>query len=66
LACSDSPKDLELAGTLRGDPGSVYTFICPPGCLTGGTLIGSGLYAFKSPICQAAIHQYLLGPNEEG
>lgn len=43
IQCSDSPKDLELSGLLRGDPGSVFTFICPPGCSTGGTLIGAGL-----------------------
>lgn len=43
IQCSDSPKDLELTGVMKGDPGSVYTFICPPGCSTGGTLIGTGL-----------------------
>jgi len=65
LQCTDSPKELELQGKLKGDPGSVFTFLCPSGCDSGGTLIGAGLYAFKSPICQAAIHQFLLHPNEE-
>lgn len=64
LTCTDSVKDLELNGILKGDPGSVFTFICPAGCEAGGTLIGAGLYAFKSPICQAAIHQFIISPAE--
>lgn len=64
ILCTDSPKDLELSGKIKGDPGSVLTFLCPAGCDQGGTLIGAGLYAFKSPICQAAIHQFLIHPNE--
>lgn len=39
--CSDSPAD--LSSWIKGDAGSVYTFICPENCNSAGTLVGSGL-----------------------
>jgi len=34
--CSDSPSS--LGDWIKGDPGSVYTFICPANCEAAGTL----------------------------
>lgn len=34
--CSDSPSS--LGAWIKGDPGSVYTFICPANCNAAGTL----------------------------
>lgn len=55
--CSDSPAS--LSEWIKGDPGSVYTFICPANCNAAGTLYGTGLYRWDSPICMAAIHNYM-------
>jgi hypothetical protein len=43
ISCSDTMNS--FPSFVRGDPGSVYTFICPQDCSTGGSLVGVGLYA---------------------
>jgi len=64
ISCSTSYA--ELLPTIKGDPGSVYTFICPEGCASGGNLVGSGLYGFKSSICKAAVQQTILSNSSTG
>jgi len=56
----------ELGDYVRGDPGSVFTFISPESCASGGNLIGTGLYGFKSSICKAAIQQNQLSNSSSG
>lgn len=41
ISCSDTLDS--LSGQTKGDPGSVFTFICPKGCSDGGLLVGTGL-----------------------
>lgn len=41
ISCSDTLDS--LSSQTKGDPGSVFTFICPKGCSDGGLLVGSGL-----------------------
>jgi len=64
IDCNTSVKD--ITEFIRGDPGSVFTFICPVGCNQGGNMFGSGLYAFRSSICKAAIHVNQLSSTQEG
>lgn len=54
-----------LANYTRGDPGSIFTFECAEAnCSDKGELIGAGLYAYKSPICKAAVQQSLMDDSE--
>lgn len=64
LTCSTTANDLQ--SFIRGDPGSVFTFICPENCMAGGSLVGTGLYAYKSSICKAAIQQNVLSNSASG
>lgn len=70
LKCNDTmkslknPSDKQSERLIKGDPGSVYTFLCPAGCLQGGVLYGSGLYGFRSSICKAAIQMGYLSNTE--
>jgi hypothetical protein len=41
---------------LKGDPGTVYTLSCPPGCDKKVDVWGTGVYNGYSPVCVAAIH----------
>jgi len=64
IDCNTSMND--ITDFIRGDPGSVFTFICPVGCNQGGNMFGTGLYAFRSSICKAAIHVNQLSSSQEG
>jgi len=64
IDCNTSLKD--ITEFIRGDPGSIFTFICPIGCNQGGNMFGTGLYADRSSICKAAIHVNQLSSSEEG
>lgn len=70
LKCNDTMKSLKRPGDkesqrlIKGDPGSVYTFLCPAGCVQGGSIYGTGLYAFRSSICKAAIQMGYLTNTE--
>jgi hypothetical protein len=41
---------------LKGDPGTVYTLSCPPGCDKKADVFGTGVYNGYSAVCVAAIH----------
>ena len=41
---------------LKGDPGTVYTLSCPPGCDKKVDVVGTDVYGKYSPVCAAAIH----------
>jgi hypothetical protein len=41
---------------LKGDPGTVYTLSCPPGCDKKANVVGTDVYGHYSPVCVAAIH----------
>lgn len=36
--------------------GSTFTFLCPAGALSGGSVWGTDVYTYDSSICKAAIH----------
>mmetsp|Transcript_60213 Transcript_60213/g.51010 ORF Transcript_60213/g.51010 Transcript_60213/m.51010 type:complete len:134 (-) Transcript_60213:125-526(-) len=64
ISCSDTLDSLSLQ--TKGDPGSVFTFVCPRGCQEGGLLVGSGLYSSSSSVCKAAIQSGVLTNTEMG
>lgn len=41
ISCSDTMNS--FTSLVKGDPGSVFTFLCPQDCSTGGSLVGAGL-----------------------
>lgn len=41
IDCGTSINDIR--DFVRGDPGSLFTFLCPEGCAAGGGLVGSAL-----------------------
>lgn len=56
----------DIENFIRGDPGSIFTFECEESnCADKGQLIGTGLYAYKSPICKAAVQQSLMDDSEK-
>jgi len=62
INCGTSINDIR--DFVKGDPGSLFTFICPEGCAAGGGLVGSALYSYKSSICKAGIQQGILSNSE--
>ncbi len=44
-------------------PGMRYGVACPPGCGNNGTVWGTDMYTADSPVCSAAIHAGLIGPQ---
>lgn len=56
LSCYDN------AQALAGDAGTSWTVQCPAGCMSGGTVWGTGTYSDDSAVCVAAIHAGVLSP----
>lgn len=57
-----SPLDLNL----RGLNGERFRFLCPPGKVAPGLVVGTRLYADNSAICAAAAHAGVLRPSVGG
>jgi hypothetical protein len=49
----------------RDEPGSVYSYICPPGCARG-SLWGTDVYTSDSKLCTAAAHAGRISLEEGG
>ena len=58
--------DLGNKEVFRGDPGSLYLIVCPPGCARSpGNIWGTGIYTSNSNICRAAIHSGVIGGDKK-
>ncbi|XP_078701594.1 uncharacterized protein LOC144927767 isoform X2 [Branchiostoma floridae x Branchiostoma belcheri] len=56
LACDSVTTQITCTTDSTEITGQTFTVVCPGGCLTGGSVWGTGIYTSDSRVCKAAIH----------